>query len=275
MKKTIVVLLLLVLNIGISQAQVRWKKKKIEKTGEVLLFHSTQVVNLPTTEVLNKGEFQFEISHRFLPPLDADKAFLGLDGPAYMRLALGYVPLKNLAVTLGRSNNQDNYDLRIKYKFLQLAGTTLPLTAAVRLGGAWNTEVIDRDANDSKNFQYYGQLVVNTLLYKKLGLGVVPSYLYNSHIYCEKSQYSFTLGSYLQFYLSPMLSLLVETNNTISGWRNQYDSYAFGIELETGGHFFKIFLTNAAALNPSQFLAGADLKNQWRLGFNITRVLAF
>ncbi|HID38336.1 MAG TPA: hypothetical protein EYP36_02335 [Calditrichaeota bacterium] len=275
MKKNVLVLLLLFLGITIMQAQVSWKRKGTKKTGDVLLFHSTQVVNLPTAEVINKGELQFEVSHRFLPPVDADKAFLGLDGPAYIRLALGYVPVKNLAVTLGRSNNQDNYDLRIKYKFLQLPGEILPLTAAVRIGTAWNTEVIDRKTSDPKNFQYYGQAVLNTLLFKKLGIGVVPSYLYNSHIYCEETRYSFTLGSYLQFYISPMWSLLLEANNTVSGWRNQYDSYTFGFELETGGHFFKVFLTNAAALNPSQFLAGADLNKQWRLGFNLTRVLTF
>ncbi len=275
MKTIVFILVSLILSLTLSQAQVRWKKKKVERPVDLLLFHSTQVVNLPTTEVLNKGEFQFEISHRFLPPIDAKKTFFGLDGPAYMRLALGYVPVKNVAVTLGRSNNQDNYDLRIKYKFLQWANATAPLIAAVQAGTAWNTEVTDRETSDPKNFQYYGQLVLNTLLFKKLGIGLVPSYLYNSHIYCDKTQYSFTMGSYVQFYISPMWSLLVEANNTISGWRNQYDSYTFGIELETGGHFFKIFLTNAAALNPSQFLAGADLKNQWRLGFNITRLLTF
>ncbi len=275
MKTIVFILVSLIFSLTLSQAQVRWKKKKVERPVDLLLFHSTQVVNLPTTEVLNKGEFQFEISHRFLPPIDAKKTLLGLDGPAYMRLALGYVPVKNVAVTFGRSNNQDNYDLRIKYKFLQWANATVPLTAAVRAGAAWNTEVTDRETSDPKNFQYYGQLVLNTLLFKKLGVGLVPSYLYNSHIYCDKTQYSFTMGSYVQFYVSPIWSLLVEANNTISGWRNQYDSYTFGIELETGGHFFKIFLTNAAALNPSQFLAGADLKNQWRLGFNITRVLTF
>ena len=49
-----------------------------------------------------------------------------------------------------------------------------------------------------------------------------------------------------------------------------------GIELETGGHFFKIFVSNNVEINYSQFLAGADKKfnkEGVRLGFMITRLL--
>ena len=116
----------------------------------------------------------------------------------------------------------------------------------------------------------------------KLGLGIIPSYLYNSHIYCTDTEYSFTIGSYLQYYVASSWSLYLEMNNTVTGFRKSYDAVAVGIELETGGHFFKIFFTNNNALNPSQFLTGSDMKyfdgslaDNSRLGFNITRILKF
>jgi hypothetical protein len=58
----------------------------------------------------------------------------------------------------------------------------------------------------------------------------------------------------------------------------EHDAGAFGIELETGGHFFKVFLTNSVRLNPSQYLMGTDFpfeSSEWRLGFAITRLLSF
>jgi hypothetical protein len=56
----------------------------------------------------------------------------------------------------------------------------------------------------------------------------------------------------------------------------EHDSGTFGIELETGGHFFKVLLTNQARMNPTQFLGGTPFNfeaDQWRVAFNITRLL--
>ncbi len=284
MKKPVIILLVFILSVSLfaQSGHVQWKKKSVAVQPDLELFHSTQVVNLPTAETIRKGEFEYEISHRFLPSVGTDDAYFGIDGPAHMRMALAYGITNRLLVNLGRSNFDDQVDLRFKYKAFQLRNKTAPLLAALRGGVAWTTQVSGRDKTDSRNFQYYGQFVLNTLLFEKIGIGIVPSYLYNSHIYCTDSEYSFTMGSYLQYYVAASWSLFLEMNNTISGYRHSYDAVALGVELETGGHFFKIFFTNSSALNPAQFLAGADLKylngsfgDNWRLGFNITRILKF
>ena len=284
MKKPVIILLVLILSVSLfaQSGHVQWKKKTVAVQPDLELFHSTQVVNLPTAETIRKGEFEYEISHRFLPSVGTDGAYFGIDGPAHMRMALAYGITNHLLVNLGRSNFDDQVDLRFKYKAFQLRNKTAPLLAALRGGVAWTTQVTGRDKTDSRNFQYYGQLVLNTLLFEKIGIGIIPSYLYNSHIYCTDTEYSFTMGSYLQYYVAASWSLYLEMNNTVSGYRHSYDAVALGVELETGGHFFKIFFTNSSALNPAQFLAGADLKylngsfgDNWRLGFNITRLLKF
>ncbi|HHJ52075.1 MAG TPA: hypothetical protein ENJ89_02665 [Caldithrix abyssi] len=275
----LLILLLFGMNTAFAQpGKVRWKRKQVKKAVNVHLFHSTQVVNLQTTETIRKGEFEYEISHRFLQPINTKGAFGGIDGPGQIRMALAYGITNRLMVSLGRSNREDNVDLRIKYLLWQKASRVTPISISAIVGSGWNTEVVNRSTTDSRNIQYYAQLIANTLLFKKVGIGIVPSFLYNSHIYCVDNQNSFTVGSYLQYYLSTMWSVFVEMNNTVTGFRNKYDAIAAGVEIETGGHFFKIFLTNTAALNPSQYLAGADLKfvgSDWRLGFNITRILTF
>jgi hypothetical protein len=76
-------------------------------------------------------------------------------------------------------------------------------------------------------------------------------------------------------YLSDDWSLLGEWNFS-DPWEDRlYDWGAFGVELEAGGHFFKLLLTNSTSTNPAQFLAGTPFKfepEEWRLGFNITRM---
>lgn len=283
--KTSIIALTLIFTISFANAQeISWKKQEDTKPTILNLFHSINAVNLPTAETLLRNELEYEISHRFNKTVDANKAYFGIDGPATIRMALTYAITNDLMVTFGRSNQDDNIDFRVKYKVFQFAHNTLPVLVALRAGGAWNTEVYEeitneeRDLTNSKNFQYYGQAIFNTMIAKKLGIGVVPSYLYNSHIYCEDPEYSFTVGGYVQYYLSAMFSFYVETNATVTGWRQKYNPVAIGVEIETGGHFFKIFLGNSHIMNPSQYLAGADLyveDGEWRLGFNITRILKF
>lgn len=260
----------------LSAQDVKWKRGE-GVTPDLELFHSTHVINLLTGETLQQGDFEFEISHRFIPPLkEGYDAFWGLDGPANIRLALGYAPTDHLVVTLGRSNVTDNLDLQLKYKAFQIRNDIFPSIITFNFGVAWNTEVGDRDKGDSRNFQYFAQLIYNTLIINKIGIGLVPSYLYNSALTTKDVKYSFTMGTYLQYYFSSSWSALIEWSPTITGWRDSYNSVSMGIELETGGHFFKLFVTNNDLINTSQFLAGADKKfsdGDVRLGFMITRLL--
>ena len=222
MKFFIIVLFIFALTF-INAQEINWKKQEDAQPAVLNLFHSINAVNLPTAETLQRNEFEYEISHRFNKTVDADKAYFGIDGPATIRMALSYAVTNDLMVTLGRSNQNDNIDFRIKYQAFHFAHETFPVLLALRAGGAWNTEVYEkvtneeRELTDTKNFQYYGQAIFNTMIAKKVGIGIVPSYLYNSHIYCEDPEYSFTMGGYIQYYLSAMFSFFVETNATVTG----------------------------------------------------------
>ncbi len=286
-KHTFLILLFLAASVFAQGQNIKWKKKD-KRPVVIELFHSPQAFNLPTTQTIKKGNLEYEISHRFLPPIsDGYDAYYGLDGPGHIRMALAYAITNNALVSFGRSNAsadsgraEDNIDISLKYKLFQFSKySKAPVSVALRTGLGWYTNVVGRNKTDRGNFQYYGQVIINTLIVKRMGLGLVPSYLYNSSILDVETQYSLTLGAYAQYYISSGMSALVEWNPTISGFKTGYSPFSFGIELETGGHFFKIFLTNSQMLNSSQFLAGADLgginDGKWRIGFNITRILSF
>ncbi len=263
-----------------AQEQPARFERRMEATQPPLtVFHSTQAINLPTAETLSKGEWQFEIAHRFLPAVsEGSDAFWGLDGPANMRLGLGYAPLDQLMITLARSNLMDNWDLRAKAKVFEHGEGPLPLLVAVQGGVSWSSEVPERDSGDPGNFQYYGQLIVNTKVGDRIAVGVVPSYLYNVLLDRIDPVQDLFWGFYGQLFLTDILSLNGEWASGDNGAELDHDAGSFGIELETGGHFFKVFLTNSVRLNPSQFLVGTDFNfepGEWRLGFAITRLLRF
>lgn len=252
-----------------------WQRGAAARLG-LQLFHSQHAFNLPTAEVLRKREMEFEISHRFLPPLkEGLDTFYGLDGPVNMRLALSFALTDHWQAALGRTNASDQIDLQIKRGGLQLTSGTLPLLLGAQAGAAWNTQVIGRDRGNSRNVQFYGQLILNTLYAKRLGVGLVPTWLYNSDILSPDRQYALTLGGYVQYWLGRSFSLCAEWIPTLSGTRHSYNTVSFGLERETGGHFFKILVSNNAQLNTALIHGGADTKagaEGWRLGFMITRL---
>lgn len=275
MKKFFPLLILIITTA--SFAQVNWKREKTEDKLPVELFHSTYAINLPTAETIGARELEIEISHRFVPTIKSgSKDFWGFDGPVTNRLALGYGITNNTQISLGRSNFDDSYELSVKQKVLENNNETLPFLISVIGGASWNTDHPTIESSDSKTFQFFAQAIFNTMYDKKLAFGVVPSYLYNSHLECKDKQYSFTIGTYLQYYISDVFSLIWEYNPTVTGWRDFHNPMGFGLEIETGGHFFKVFLTNSTDLNQTQFLSGADKSfndGDVRFGFMITRLL--
>lgn len=264
---------------GAQEPSRQWERRSEATRPPLTAFHSTQAINLPTAETLSKGEWQFEIAHRFLPAIsDGAEALWGLDGPANMRLGLGYAPSGRILVTLARSSFLDNWDLQVKLRALELEGGGVPLLVALQGGAAWSSEVPERDSGDPGNFQYYAQLILNTALGDRLAVGVVPSYLYNVLLDRIDPVQDLFWGFYGQLFLTDVLSLNGELNLGENGAELDHNAGGLGLELETGGHFFKVFVTNSVRLNPTQFLVGTDIPFEpdgWRLGFSITRLLRF
>jgi len=287
LKSHISLILILLINFSII-AQPKWNKSEDKNELKLELFHSTQTANFSTTESLLKGNWMYEISHRFIPSINEGiDALYGFDGPARIRFALAYGITDDLMATFGRSNSTDNYDFQFKQKLIQLDNEFFPSVLSVLGGFAINTEVpsnIDRSPGDLDNFQFYAQVIYNGMLFdEKLGIGIVPSYLYNSFIYSVDKQYTFSMGTYIQYYFNRTWSLFVEHNAIVAGYQGRirldeldksYNSLSFGTVIETGGHIFNFMLTNNARLNSTQYLVGADRSasdNEWRIGFGILR----
>lgn len=261
----------------VVSAGTTWQRQDRGDTPVRPAFHSTQGVALPTAETVGQHLLLFEISHRFLPHFsDGHDVLWGLDGPANIRFSFGYGITERLMLTVGRTNENDNYDLIVKYGAWRLQPAGLSVSLALQGGASWNTEVAGRKAGHNRNFQFFGQVVVNALLGQKLAVGVVPSLLDNYAITSEERERMLTLGWYAQYRVTPVLKLIAEWNIAEAGFHYPHDAISTGFVLETGGHFFKVYATNTTSVATTLYLPGtnesADPEN-WHLGFTITRLL--
>ncbi len=260
-----------------AQEAVSWQRSENPIQSESVIFISSHAINLETAHNNSKGNLEFQIYHRFFPAIsEGFESLYGFDGPVNMRLGFGYAVSDNFTVTLGRSNVNDNLDLRSKWQFCNKVYGSIPMMLAVQGGVAWNSNIFGRDNTDSRNFQYYGQLIFNTRILKNLGIGAVPSYLYNSNFLADEYEDTFGFGFYGQYYFNHRMSTILEYGTVLEGYALPYDYYAWGFELQTAGHFFKLFITNSLTLNPSQYIVGAVYPfepDEFRLGFMVTRLL--
>lgn len=257
----------------LATSPLRAQQRSGPARAPAVVFLSPHAANLPTAATLPKGGWEFEISHRFAPPVsDGADALWGFDGPVNNRIGLRYAPTDRIMMGIQRSNLADNLEFDAKAQLLS-GGRDLPLMVSVMGGVALNTQLPEAPGIDGNETQLYGQLILNGRV-GDLAFGVVPSVLRNPDLDTEDPETTVSVGVNGQFYLTRRLSLLGEWIFSEEQPGRPYDSGTMGLEARVGGHFFKVVLTNQVMMNPTQHLAGAAVKfepDEWRVGFNITR----
>ena len=243
------------------------------------VFHSQQSANLPTAQTISSGAWLFEISHRFFPAVsEGFQALWGLDGPVANRLGLAYAVSDRTMVGVVRTNIDDNLELNAKARLFEGGTESVPVMIGIMGGFAWNMSDPGESGAGDNESQAYAQVMLNALIGGRLGIGLVPTVLRNPRIQDAEPETTFALGIHGQAYISEQVSLLGEWIISKRQPDLEHDSGTFGVELETGGHFFKIVLTNQYRMNPTQVLGGTPYQfkpRYWRLGFNVTRLLTF
>jgi hypothetical protein len=252
------------------------------------IFRSVHSATLPTAETLPRGSWLFEISHRFdLPVSDGVDALWGLDGPVRNRMGLSFAVTDGAMIGISRSNLQDNVELNAKFVPLISEGEAATFRVGLMGGVAWNTQVFVDEGTEDNEMQAYAQLILNAGFGDRLAVGVVPSYLHNRRLRDADAEGAWAVGLHGQVHVTPSIGLLgewiitedgLDPGSTVAQDIESRDSGTFGIEIATRGHVFKIVLTNQPRMNQTQVLAGSirDFEaDEWRPGFNITRLLPF
>lgn len=248
-----------------------------KKPFENPAFGGTRLINLPTTTGMDKGDFLFRISHRFVPPVDSGIAELfGVDGPGVIFFSFGYGITDRLGVTLGRSNLFKEMELSLSWVLAEQGKTaSLPFSAVLHTGMSWVTErQVDRGLFDGKNFKLNVQLSLSHQLSERISLMAVPAFSTNTNHWEENSTRTLALGLGGRYMFLKNLSIYAEWIPVLSGYRSTQNGWGLGLEKKIGGHVFQFFLTNGFALTSDQYLPGGDLRINdfdFRVGFNIFR----
>ena len=177
---------LFIISSVLSYSQSKWKRSEPVLENKQTIFKSTQTFNLPTAEVVPKGDLVYGISHRFSGPISGGySTFFGLDNGAFMRMLLAYGVSDKFMVTLGRTNHQATVDLQAKYKLLHTDINNIPIMISVNAGVSYIGKPQVKITNSGKEFQPFITLVANTKLFDKLAIGLSPSFLNNTISHCE------------------------------------------------------------------------------------------
>ena len=228
------------------------------------------------------------ISHRFTRAVgEGYSAFYGLDGPAIMYLSMGYALTDEWLLALARSNADDNVELETRYEVMDESGDG-PVGLSLQASGNWLSE--DRP-NESRwrqeAFKGTLQLTLTRTIADQLGLAVVPGVTVNPDEQVGGETPLITLGLGARWKLQEKVAVVGEwtpilsrSDRTVTD-RNRYATWSAGVEITTEGHVFQIVVSNNQGLTTDQYLAGGDfsaadiLDGQFRLGFNIFRILDF
>jgi hypothetical protein len=262
--------------------------EKNKKEYTIATFKGTRLINLHTVETLSKGALDFRISHRFGDIGSGSKNMWGLDGPATLRLGLDYSITDRLVAGIGRSSYQKFFDGFVKYKFVRQAsdGPRFSIVSVSSINLITDSDPnkaitgVDRYQFYSNRLSYMEQVLLARKFNEKLSLQLAPTYIhYNIVTRANDKNDVVALGVSGRYKFTRSMAVTAEYIARVTAYSpvsNQYhDVVSIGLDIETGGHVFQLFFTNASAINEVQLIpyTSSSWKDKGiRFGFNISRV---
>jgi len=237
-------------------------------------FKSTRIVNGHSVEVRSKGVLEFIISHRFGTINSGYKQFWGLDNSS-IRLALEYGLTDNLNLGLGRSSFDKVIDTFLKYRFIRQSNS-FPLT--ITGFGSLARKTVEQVGLEGKDRNYYtGQILLARKFSSNFSLQLMPIVIQRNLVLTQQdANLLFALGLGGRLKLTNRLAVNAEYYPQLSEFSDTFqNSFAIGVDIETGGHVFQLHLTNAVQMNEQGFIGGTTddfFDGDIHYGFNISRV---
>ncbi len=246
-------------------------------------FKGTRLGNGHTVETSQRGSLDFIFSHRFGAISGGAYEFFGLD-QAFVRIGLDYGITDRLTVGLGRNSFDKTMDGFAKYKLLhqQSGSKSIPVSITALGGAAYKLSPKD-NADVSPTFtnadriSYTAQLLVTRKFSPGLSLQVMPTLVHKNFVNQnmeQNTQVALGLGGRVK--VSRSMALTAEYYYNASKKENSpyANSFAIGLDIETGGHVFQLLFTNAIGLNERGFITETldrFFDGDIHFGFNISR----
>ncbi len=272
-------------------------------------FKTVRIGNAQTIETVKKHHLDYRISHRFGNVYNSDlknplnesfQSWLGFDAASDIRMSFDYGVTDNLTLGIGRSRNK-LIDGNMKWKILQQK-TDFSMPVSVALFSSvgyfhshpddfYGIASSDRDFKTSElhRFNFFYQVIIASKLNDMFSLEILPGYMYRNYIRekinsnnkaADENGFA-NIGFGGRIRLTKRFSIIGDyfynfskyyANNT-----NASTPLSLGVEIETGGHVFSLFYTNASYLVENNFMPLTTdkwSKGQVKFGFCISRTFA-
>ena len=248
-----------------------------DSSYEMPAFKAMKIGNLQSTKMADQGDFYLIVSHRFGPLKDGFDTFLGLD-EASTKIQLLYSFWEGVQFSISRESYNRTLAASAKIR-LARQSKDFPVNLVTYATVNRNTlidETIFPDLKSSDRQSYATQLLVSRRFSDKFSFQLAPTYirenLQNLNVVPEEKFNQFALGFGGRYKLSKRISFNAEyVYNTSRAKNSPFDnSYAFGLDIETGGHVFQLLFTNSQSSNEPGFMSSAE--GDMVFGFNVVRV---
>lgn len=241
-------------------------------------FKTTRIANGHTVELCKTGVLDVRINHRFGRINEGVNSFFGLDN-AVTRIGFDYGVTDYLMAGVGRSTLNKEYDGFVKLKLLKQRKTKIPVTVSY-LAGVYivSEKYAIKDLAFFNRVTYLHQLLVARKFSDKLSLQVMPTLLhFNATSVASEENTIVAFGFGGRYKISKRAALTVEYHFVPEKFKreNNFDPLTIGIDIETGGHVFQMFFSNASGISERSLFTSTTSqwsKGQLHFGFNISRV---
>jgi hypothetical protein len=249
-------------------------------------FKATHIVIGQSAENTPKGNMEFLISHHFGRINGGYQNLYGLN-QAFIRIGTEYGFTDWLTAGVGLNTYRITWDGYLKAKFLRQStgGRKVPVTMTgfASMAVSTTTWTVPEQTNYfSSRMSYAFELMIARKFTEWLSLQVTPA-LVHYNLVATASDHNDIFGVAVggRIKLSKRVSANAEwyyviPNQVYDPAQIYHNSLSVGVDIETGGHVFQIFLTNSEGLIEEYFIPYT--KGKWSfgdiyLGFTISRML--
>ena len=117
-------------------------------------------------------------------------------------------------------------------------------------------------------------VVISRRIARRLAVYVEPIWVANSNLLPDNDtdeNDTFQVGLATRLRLSSRVYLLGEFIPRVAGYQPGNHHGSFGVEMRYGGHLFQLNVSNGLGTTMGQLARGGSERNDWFIGFNLSR----
>jgi hypothetical protein len=244
-------------------------------------FETLTLVDAQTTASPYKGQFMLEIQHRFSEIQEIADLF-GIYGSANTRIGISYGITDKLMVGFGTTRKNILQDLEWKYAILTQT-SKLPISLSYHGNAVFDARAKkyfgpEEDFKFAYRMSFLNELIVSSRIGDKVSLQVVPTFVWHNAVPEGYNNVNASINAGARFQVLGFSSIILEYDQPLIGVpedseENVYPNLAFGVEIGTSTHSFRVFASTYDYIVRNHSIA-FNGNNPWdgdfRFGFNIT-----